>query len=166
MRRPLVPFRMHGSGWLLLVLCALFGIGLCGPRLGVAAGFLLVLSLLLHEAGHMLMASLLGVPVHEFGLCWAGAYNRRANANRRRNEVFISMAGPLMNLSLAIPFLFLPEVGHQVALWNLALCVLNLLPLPSTDGLRILRTLSRPIRVKAVVPRFQSHEAGLLVRLR
>jgi Zn-dependent protease len=166
MRKLFVPFRMHSSGWFLLVLCALFGVGLCGPRHGIAAGFLLVVSLLLHEAGHILMATILGVPVHEFGLCWAGAYNRRANADRRRDEVFISMAGPLMNLSLVIPFLFLPKIGIHVALWNLALCVLNLLPLPSTDGLRILRTLSGPFKVKAVLPRFQPDQAALLVRLR
>ena len=51
-------------------------------------------------------------------------------------------------------------------MWNLALCVLNLLPLPSTDGLRILRTVSRPVKVRAVVPRLQAGQSAMLVRLR
>jgi Zn-dependent protease len=166
MRREWIAFRMHSSGWLLLALCILFGIGVCGPKHGTEAGILLVISLLLHESGHMLMARTLRVPVHEFGLCWAGAYNRRANAHRRRHDVLISVAGPLMNLALVIPALFIPNIGSHVAVWNLALCILNLTPLPSTDGLRILRALYRPVRVKPVVPRFRTNEPALLVRLR
>jgi Zn-dependent protease len=46
-----------------------------------------------------------------------------------------------MNLFLVVPLLFVPQLGAQLALCNLLLCVVNLLPLPSSDGLRILRTL-------------------------
>jgi len=46
-----------------------------------------------------------------------------------------------MNLLLVFPLLFLHRFGAQLALCNLLLCVINLLPLPSSDGLRILRTL-------------------------
>ena len=62
-RRYSIPFRMHGSAWCLLALCLLFGIGICGPQHGLEAGLLLVVSLLFHEAGHMFMAGMLGVPV-------------------------------------------------------------------------------------------------------
>jgi Zn-dependent protease len=94
----------------------------------------------------MLAAIMLRVPVREFGLCLRGAYNRRAYAGRRRGEIFISAAGPLMNLLLVFPLLYLPVIGSKLALCNLLICVVNLLPLPSSDGLRILRTiwLSRP----------------------
>lgn len=97
------------------------------------------MSLLLHEIGHILAATTLGVPVREFGLCLGGAYNRRAFAPSHRDEVLISAAGPLMNLLLVLPFLFIPQIGFQLAICNLTLCVVNLLPFPSSDGLRILR---------------------------
>jgi Zn-dependent protease len=152
MNRLLVPFRMHDTGWLLLALCILLGIRLSGLRLGLAVGTVLVISLLLHEVGHRFAAIMLRVPVHEFGLCLGGAYNRRAYAGCRRDEVLISAAGPLMNLLLVGPLLFLPVIGPKAALCNLSLCVVNLLPLPSSDGLRILRTMWGSKRACEVIP--------------
>jgi Zn-dependent protease len=139
MSRFAVPFRMHRTGWYILIICAFFGFRMGGWRLAVPIGVLLLASLMLHEAGHMLAATLLRVPVREFGLRLAGAYTRRAYATRRRDEILISAAGPLMNLALVIPFLFVPHIGAQLALCNLLLCAVNLLPIPSSDGLRILR---------------------------
>lgn len=140
MHRFLVPFRMHSTGWVLCAMCVAIGVWLGGWRLGLPIGFFLLVSLLLHEVGHMLMARLLWVPVREFGLRMAGAYNWRAYATRRRDEILISAAGPMMNLLLVVPVLFIPRIGAQLALGNLALCLVNLLPIPSSDGLRILRT--------------------------
>jgi Zn-dependent protease len=134
-----VPFRMHGTGWFLLVLCLLIGVTISGLWLGFAVGVAVAVCLLLHEAGHMLAAILLRVPVLEFGLCLFGAYNRRAYASRRRDEMIISFAGPLMNLFLVLPLLHVPVVGGQLALCNLLLGIGNLLPLSSSDGQRILR---------------------------
>ena len=139
MQRFFVPFRVYSTGWLLIAFCVLIGTKLDGWELGVPFGALLLASLLLHEVGHMAVASALGVPVREFGLRMGGAFNRRAYASCRRDEILISMAGPLMNLCVALPLLFLPRVGGQLALGNLALCLVNLLPLPSSDGLRIVR---------------------------
>ena len=132
---------MHDTGWLLLVFCVLLGIELSGLRLGLAVGAALAASLLLHEVGHMLAAIMLRVPVREFGLCLRGAYNRRAYAGRRRDEVLISAAGPLMNLFLVLPLLYLPVIGSKLVLCNLVICLSNLLPIPSSDGSRILRTI-------------------------
>jgi membrane-associated protease RseP (regulator of RpoE activity) len=98
-------------------------------------------SLLLHEEGHMLAATALGVPVREIGLCMGGAYTRRAPARCRRDEVIISAAGPLLNLCLVLPLVFLPRIGGQIALCNLVLGIVNLVPFPSSDGLHILRML-------------------------
>lgn len=136
-----VPFRMFSTGWILIAFCVLIGAQLDGWELSLPMGALLVASLLLHEVGHMSAATALGVPVREFGLRLGGAYTRRAYASRRRDEILISAAGPMMNLFLVLPLLLVPRVGAQLALGNLALCVVNLLPLPSSDGLRILRTL-------------------------
>ena len=139
MLRPVVPFRMHKSGWCVFACCMLLGFQMSGASLALLMGLLLIASLLLHEVGHMWVATLLHVPVYEFGLRLAGGYNRRSYATRRRDEILISAAGPLMNLALVIPSLFLPRIGAQLALCNLLLAVGNLLPIPSSDGLRILR---------------------------
>jgi Zn-dependent protease len=152
MDRFLVPFRMHSTGWVLCAICGAIGVWLGGWRLGVPIGVSLLVSLLLHEVGHMLAARLLWVPVREFGLRLGGAYNRRAFASRRRDEILISAAGPLMNLLLVVPVLFIPRIGVQLALGNLALCVVNLLPIPSSDGLRILRAVWYPGRPGSAIP--------------
>ena len=147
-----IPFRMHDTGWLLLAFCVLLGIVLYGLPLGLVVGAAFAASLLLHELGHIMAAIMLRVPVREFGLCLSGAYNRRAYAGRHRDEVFISVAGPLMNLLVVIPLLYIPVIGTRLALCNLLLCVVNLLPLPASDGLRILRTVWA-LRTSLRVPR-------------
>ena len=126
----------------------------------------LAASLVLHEVGHMLAAIAVGVPVREFGLCLGGAYNRRAHAGRRRDEVIISAAGPLMNLCLALPLLLLPEIGAKLALCNLVLCVVNLLPLPSSDGSHILSAMREPSQTPAMIPAIGQPRSILPVGLR
>ena len=140
MSRFWIPFRMQASGWVVVAFCSLVGIRLSGLRHGLLLGAFIVASLLLHEVGHMLVATALGVPVREFGLCMRGAYNVRGIARRRRDDVLIAGAGPLVNL-LLIGSLILPLIGPQLAFCNLLLCVTNLLPLPSSDGMHILRAL-------------------------
>jgi Zn-dependent protease len=161
----MIPFRMQKTGWLLLALCVLLGIELSGFRLGPVVGLVVAVSLLLHEVGHMLAAVMLRVPVREFGICLSGAYNRRAYASRRRDEVLISAAGPLMNLLLILPLLYVPVIGAVLAFCNLALCVSNLLPLPSSDGLRILRTMWGSSRADHVIPARGGRASVLPVRI-
>jgi Zn-dependent protease len=140
----MVPFRMSAAGLLPIAYCAIIGILRFGWKLGLVAGALLVASLLMHEAGHMAAATALGVPVREFGLCLGGAYNRRAYALRRRDELLISAAGPMVNLLMAAPLLLIPVIGTQLSICNLALGIVNLFPLPGSDGLRILRIIRPP----------------------
>ena len=142
MSRLRVPFRMHQSGMLLAALCVLIGIRIGGWQLGLPTGILLIASLLFHELGHMSMAALLKVPVREFGLKLSGAYVKRERSSRRSNEILIAAAGPLMNLLVVFPLIFVPHLGPRLATCNLLLGLTNLLPLPSSDGLRILRNLS------------------------
>jgi Zn-dependent protease len=163
MRKFLIPFRMDDTGWLLLALCILLGIALVGWPSGAVEGVLVILCLLLHELGHMLTAVALGAPVREFGLCVRGAYNRRAHSGRRRSEILISFSGPLMNLFLAFPSHYLPVIGNQLALYNLMLCIVNLLPIPSSDGLRILRNLQGSTADQAAVPSLSEIPATLPV---
>ena len=137
----LVPFRMYRKGWMVVALCFLLEIAAWAGWDGLVGGAALLLCLLLHEVGHILGAAALKVPVREFGISVYGAYTIRARALRGRDDALISLAGPLMNLALIVPSLLLPHIGIQIAFCNLALCVLNLLPIPSSDGLRIVRSL-------------------------
>lgn len=126
---------------MVVALCFLLEIAAFGFWAGLVGGAALLLSLLLHECGHILVAAAFNVPVREFGISVHGAYIIRAHGLRRRDDVLISLAGPLMNLVLIVPSLFLPRIGIQIAFCNLSLCALNLLPIPSSDGLRIARSI-------------------------
>jgi Zn-dependent protease len=100
----------------------------------------------------MLAAAALKVPVRELGIQFRGTYIKRAYATRRRDEIFIAASGPLMNILLIVPILFVPRLGPQLATCNLMLAVFNLLPLPASDGLRILRNLASSTIVRSTNP--------------
>jgi Zn-dependent protease len=152
MSRLRVPFCMHRTGWLLVLLCVFLGVGSRGWRLGLPVGILILTSLLLHELGHMLAAAALKVPIREFGIQLRGTYIKRAYATRRRDEILIAASGPLMNFLLIVPLMYVPRLGPQLALCNFMLGAFNLLPLPSSDGLRILRNLAGSTMVKGTNP--------------
>jgi Zn-dependent protease len=143
---------MHRTGWLLVLLCVFLGVGSRGWRLGLPVGLLILASLLLHELGHMLAAAALKVPIREFGMQLRGTYVKRAYATRRRDEIFIAASGPLMNFLLMVPLMYIPRLGPQLALCNFMLGAFNLLPIPSSDGLRILRNLAGSAMVRGANP--------------
>ncbi len=74
--------------------------------------------------------------------------------NPRVDDVLITMAGPLMNLFMAVVLVGLARVGvfvHQpdmtdlcgdFARLSLLLCFFNLIPIPPLDGSRVLRVLT------------------------
>jgi len=141
---------MHRTGWLLVLFCVVAGFLMSGWQLGLPLGVLLLASFLLHEAGHLLAAAFLRVPVHECGIKLVGAYIRRAYAIRRRDEILIALSGPAMNLLLVFPLICVPRLGAQLAMCNLVIGVVNLLPVPSSDGLRVLRNLSGSLRARGL----------------
>lgn len=129
------------EGTLLLVLA--FG-AVSGLRLGsanaAAAAALLVGSLLIHEVGHLAMAQSLGVRVKAIGLCLKGAYLRRSESHKPLFELLIALAGPAANLLL---YVWLRD-GNQLLRWvgllNLVLAISNLLPIPHSDGSRVINS--------------------------
>jgi len=120
---------------------------------------LLLVCVLLHELGHAWMAGLCGIPTVEILLLPIGGLTRFERAPRGGNEVMIALAGPAVNLALALsttivglqlgfPQFWRPQPGDDLVslLWtmsfvNFALTGFNLLPAFPMDGGRALRGL-------------------------
>ena len=101
----------------------------------VAEGFVLgVAALLLHELGHAVAATVVGVQLKGVGLNWKGLYLRREAGTPGRNLV-ISAAGPVTNLLLVMLWGVWPMFG----LANACYALFNLCPLPGADGERVVR---------------------------
>ncbi|MGD0206719.1 MAG: site-2 protease family protein [Verrucomicrobiota bacterium] len=94
--------------------------------------------------------------ISRFMIGWAkpvpvNPYNLR---NPRLDDILVSMAGPAMNLLLAVGLVALARVGlisHweqftglcvQMAALSLLLCFFNLIPIPPLDGSHVLRNLT------------------------
>jgi len=123
-------------GWgfaALIVVAVLAG---AGPVLPVA-----LLSALGHEAGHLAALAAFGAKVELVRLT---AFGAEIQADTRRlsypREIFCSLAGPAVNLLLALVFARL-TANFTIAGANLLLGCFNLLPVPALDGGRTLHLL-------------------------
>src|SRR5208283_4180807 len=103
-----------------------------------------------------LMMIFLSPGISRFMIGWAkpvpvNPYNLR---NPRLDDILVSMAGPAMNLLLAVGLVALARAGllfHlggvaelflQMAALSLLLCFFNLIPIPPLDGSHVLRNLT------------------------
>src|SRR6202142_3211746 len=103
-----------------------------------------------------LMMIFLSPGISRFMIGWAkpvpvNPYNLR---NPRVDDILVTMAGPAMNLILAVALVALARVGLRVQLKPLAvvclqfaslsllLCFFNLIPIPPLDGSHVLRNLT------------------------
>lgn len=91
---------------------------------------LVVVCMMAHELGHILAARYYHVKIKELGVNRMGMYIRRARTTGWP-EISVCLAGALMNLTLAIAFW---HVNYWFALCNLVLCIVNILPIPHSDG--------------------------------
>lgn len=139
---------IHRSGWVLMGVLVAFGCKDLGWRYGWAGGLLVVGSLLAHELAHVAAARWLGVPVYGIGIKIMGAYTRRRYASRPGHDALIAAAGPLASLVLVLATVLIPKVGLWVAVWNACVVMLNVLPVPGSDGERIVRSLFWPEKEK------------------
>ena len=98
-----------------------------------------IIALVLHELSHVAMAAALSVKVKLVGLSWRGPFVVRECGTPIQN-VAISLAGPAANLVTAVGCLFFGW-GVDLCLASLVLGAFNLLPVPSSDGLRAARLL-------------------------
>ena len=112
--------------------------------------FIYTLCALLHEIGHSLVSEIKGYRLDKICLMPYGAVIFGDLSDMTFfDEIIIALAGPMLNLFIALFF---------VALWwifpltyaftdivveaNVSLCVVNLLPLPSLDGGRIINAIT------------------------
>lgn len=120
---------------------------------GVISSLLLFASVLAHELTHSFVAQSLGMRVQSINLfIFGGVSNIVGEAQRAKDELYISIVGPLSSLVLAalfgIAFLFLRGISEQLAavllylgLVNALLALFNLIPGFPLDGGRVLRAI-------------------------
>jgi len=149
--------------WTVLAIAALVTISVAGGILpsaapgyettayflgGLVAAIGLLVSILVHELGHALVARRNGVDVKRISL-WAfgGVAQLEGEAASPKAEFKIAGVGPavslLLGLGLLLPAASLPGIGGAVVAWlatiNIILGVFNLIPGAPLDGGRLLR---------------------------
>ena len=155
-----VPVRLHFTFLLLLAFLVFVGIGQRQSGLASVLYILLLFaSVILHELGHALVARRYGIRTIEVVMFPIGGLARLDRLPKPSEELWIAIAGPLVNFVIAFalaaylyatggfaPLDLLREptdanLAQRVALGNLILGGFNLLPAYPMDGGRILRSL-------------------------
>lgn len=158
-----VEVRVSRGGWVLIgVLLVLAAAGCWGPvdraMVGVPMWGLVgavVVPLVLHEIAHLIAGALVGLRAVAlevggagFGAVLAGDPDDRPRGRQRRRarqQVVVSLAGPLSALPLALLGLALVADPAVLSLW-LAACagsLAQLLPRPGSDGHRLRMALAQ-----------------------
>lgn len=104
----------------------------------------IILSVLLHEMAHFLVADKKGCYLHgiDIGLIYGSATFERTHD---RDLIWIALAGPISNLLLfglfyGINFLYPVTFIHNLYMINLILFIFNIIPIYPMDGGQIVRS--------------------------
>ena len=128
--------------------------------------FAVLSSVILHEAGHTLMAGFFAKKPLSVRIMPTGISILLPNASSYTEEFLIALAGPLMNLLYALLCGFLPYgVGGTVKEISLLLASVNLLPLAPLDGGRMLSALLSPLFGAEISARISEFFGLLLLAL-
>jgi Zn-dependent protease len=102
-------------------------------------GLVVIASVLLHEGGHALAAKRLGWRVVALRITRRGPALdiRTRDPQVLRTAWAVALAGPLASLVFAAELLFLGvanPMAYALGLFNLVFAVVNLVPMPGSDG--------------------------------
>jgi Zn-dependent protease len=116
--------------------------------MGIVAAVLFLVSILLHELGHSLVARREGIEVDSITLWLFGGVSQFKGRFKSAGAEFrVAISGPLVSIVLGVLFVLIalahpPSSVDGVAAWlgyiNLILAVFNLLPASPLDGGRVL----------------------------
>src|SRR5712691_4789477 len=98
-----IPIRIHFTFWLLLVWIALAAHGL-GHSVAAQVGLVACLfaCVLMHELGHALTAKAYGIRTRDITLYPIGGISSLQSMGKPRHELWITLAGPAVNVGIAI----------------------------------------------------------------
>jgi Zn-dependent protease len=155
-----IPIRLHFTFLLIIIWVALSGIGKAGGAGLVLSVLGLFLCVALHELGHSVVAQRFGYIVRDITLYPIGGVASIEGSPRPRHELYIALAGPAVNVVIALligGYLAvvgkLPPVSEILARdftlfsnpWtllltaNVWLVIFNMIPAFPMDGGRVLR---------------------------
>jgi stage IV sporulation protein FB len=153
-----IPIRIHYTffillGWLLLDPHSK------APLSEAIFVILIFTCVLLHELGHALMAHRFSIKTRDITLYPFGGIASISTQPEPRAELFIALAGPLVNVVIAVMLYLLMEpttfadfdglnLVHRLFITNVALVLFNLLPALPMDGGRVLRSILALLSVK------------------
>jgi len=137
------------AGALVMVVAAwVAGAGKFGLGWGAVAGGLLLLTLFFHELGHIGVALVTSTPITCMGACLKGPYVGRKIASSFGREISIVSAGLIVHLIIVLSCWSTPGIAHWLALMNLYIGVYNLLPVPGSDGRRLVKLIYERLNTK------------------
>ncbi len=165
-----IDIKIHATFGLILFLGAIqWGgkNGIAGAAFGVLLMILLFACVVLHELGHSLVAKAFGLPVREIILLPIGGVAQlEKNPEKSSHELPISIAGPLVNIAIAVILIGIAGVSgsfeslnarglvagqpaapsaETMLAWliaaNVTLALFNLIPAFPMDGGRVLRAI-------------------------
>ena len=176
-----VPIRLHFTFILLLIFLIVTGLGSNQSPVNYTLFILaMIVSVLLHELGHALVASWYGIRTSEIMLYPIGGVARLERPAKPREEFWIAVTGPLVNLLIAgvilgvlyskNKFVSLLALGQpsdanladRIVLGNLILAAFNLLPAFPMDGGRMLRSILSRIKSESDATRIATWSGRML----
>lgn len=97
---------------------------------------------LLHELGHCMAGRYYNMRIRDIVLYPFGGVAMMEIPRKPSHEIVVALAGPFVNLVLALPLYFLQRLGYvmwEIHIANIILLVFNILPVFPMDGGRVLR---------------------------